>query len=400
MSRPSRQVSPRAPALLIGAALACSVALAACGGDDSASPAPSTTTTTVAPTTTTTTRPADLAAARVHLTPVAAVPQAIALATRGNDPTLYVATQTGTLLSVRDGVVGMLPTLDLTGKLTSGGERGFLGVAFSPDGTHLAVHYSGLRGETIVEEYAVANAPDGSAQVDPGSARQLLTVPQPEANHNGGELTYGPDGLLYLGLGDGGAANDEGAGHAPEGNGQSSNTLLGKIVRIDPADASAVRCDLGLRNPWRFSFDRANKDLWIGDVGQDKWEEIDHLTDGTVCGTNFGWPLKEGTHAFRSADAPGAIDPVLETSHADGNCAIVGGYVYRGTKIPDLVGAYLFSDNCNTTVHALRLDLTGAVAVERDLGIQAPSLSSFGQDTTGELYVLSLSDGLFRMDPA
>jgi glucose/arabinose dehydrogenase len=396
----SQRVSSRALALVAGTALACSVTLAACGGDDSASSPPSTTTTTIAPTTTTTTRPADLAAAHVQLTPVVAVPQAIALAARANDPTLYVATQRGTLVPVRDGVAGVGPTLDLTGKLTSGGERGFLGVAFSPDGTHLAVHYSGLRGETIVEEYAVTNAPDGSAQVDPASARQLLTVPQPEPNHNGGELTYGPDGLLYLGLGDGGAANDEGAGHAPEGNGQSTGTLLGKIVRIDPADASAVQCDLGLRNPWRFSFDRANKDLWIGDVGQDKWEEVDHLSDGTVCGTNFGWPIKEGSHAFRSTDAPGTVDPVFETSHADGNCAIVGGYVYRGSKIPDLVGAYLFSDNCNTTVRALRLDMTGAVATERDLGIQAPSLSSFGQDANGELYVLSLSDGLFRVDPA
>jgi glucose/arabinose dehydrogenase len=379
--------------------LCCALALAACGGGpEDARPV---TTTTVPSTTTTTTRPADLAAARVALTPIAPVSGAIALATRAGDPTLYVAQQRGILVPVRDGTVGAFPALDLSTKVKSGGEQGFLGAAFSPDGTHLAVHYSGLRGETVVEEYAVTNAPDGSAQIDPASARQLLTVDQPQANHNGGELTYGPDGLLYLGLGDGGAANDQGSGHAPQGNAQSIDTLLGKIVRIDPADGRVVQCHSGLRNPWRFSFDRDTKDLWVGDVGQNTWEEIDWINDGTVCGANFGWPIKEGTHAFRSAEAPGTIEPVFETSHADGDCAIVGGYVYRGTKIPDLVGSYLFSDNCNSRVRALRLDeASGTVTLSRDLGVEAASLSSFGEDPDGELYVLSLTGGLFRVDPA
>jgi glucose/arabinose dehydrogenase len=397
-------MAPRLPKVLcLGALCLGALALAACGGggdDEGTRPEPSTTTTTAAPATTTTTVPADLSAARVQLTPVAAVPRAIALATRPDDPTLYVAQQTGELVAVRDGAAALAPALDLTAKVNAGGERGFLGVAFSPDGTHLAVHYSGSRGQTVVEEYAVTSAPDGAAQIDPASARELFTVEQPQANHNGGELTYGPDGLLYLGLGDGGAANDTGAGHAPEGNGQSVDTFLGKIVRIDPADGRAVQCFSGLRNPWRFSFDRVNQDLWIGDVGQNLWEEVDWVPDGTVCGTNFGWPIKEGAHAFRSPDAPGTVDPVFEVSHAGGDCAIVGGYVYRGTKIPDLVGSYLFSDNCNTSVRALRIDEAGAVTLQRELGVEADSLSSFGQDQDGELYVLSLSEGLFRIDAA
>jgi hypothetical protein len=177
--------------------------------------------------------------------------------------------------------------------------------------------------------------------------------------------------------------------------------LLGKIVRIDPSDGRVAQCDLGLRNPWRFSFDRAGKDLWIGDVGQNKWEEIDWVPDGTACGANFGWPIREGRHAFRSGRTPAdAIEPVDETSHADGNCAIVGGYVYRGTKIPDLVGSYVFGDDCTPPVLALRIDGSGSLLLERPLGIDVPTLSSFGQDAAGELYALSLTDGLFRIDRA
>ena len=343
---------------------------------------------------------ADLAAARVRLTPVAPIPGSIALATRPDDVTLYVAQQSGKLLAVHHGVADPTPVLDLTAKVLSGGERGFLGVAFSPDGEHLAVHYSGLRGQTVVEEYPVATGANGSASVDPASARLLFTIDQPQPNHNGGQLAYGPDGMLYLGLGDGGAANDVGTGHAPQGNGQSFATLLAKIVRIDPDDGRVAPCHTGLRNPWRFSFDRGTGDLWIGDVGQNAWEEIDWLPDGTVCGANLGWPIKEGTHALRSAEAPGTIAPVFETSHADGDCAIVGGYVYRGKKVPDLVGSYLFGDLCNPSIRALSIDDNGSVTLQRDLGVEATALTSFGEGNDGEIYVLTLTGGVFRVDPA
>lgn len=387
-------------------ALVAAVGLVACGGagDDRADPnRPSTPPTKDATPTSTTLRAADLAAVAVGLTPMtdAPVTGAIALATRTGDSTLYVAQRTGTLLAVRAGAADRAPVLDLAGRLRSDGERGLLGVAFSPDGKHLAVHYSGRRGETVVEEYPVTGGPDGAAQIDPTTGRLLFTIDQPQANHNGGALVYGPDGLLYLGLGDGGAANDVGPGHAPEGNGQSPDTFLGKIVRIDPRDGATAICVSGVRNPWRFSFDRATGDLWVGDVGQNAWEEIDWLPEGSTCGANLGWPLKEGTHPNRVADAPGTVDPVFETSHDDGNCAIVGGHVYRGTTIPDLVGAYVFADSCKPRLRALHLDRdTGKVTVERDLGVEAMGISSFGEDAAGNLYVLSLTGGLSRLDPA
>jgi glucose/arabinose dehydrogenase len=389
----------RRPSLVLGAlVLSSAFVLVACGGGQSDEPTTEPTSNTKPMSTTT--RPADLGAARVRLTPIASVPGAIALATRKDDTTLYVAQQAGKLLAVRDGVAEPTPALDLTPKVQSGGERGLLGVAFSPGGEHLAVHYTGLQGQTVVEEYAVTDDAGGSAKVDPGSARLLFTIEQPQPNHNGGQLTYGPDGLLYLGLGDGGGANDIGPGHAPQGNGQSFTTFLAKILRIDPGDGRVAYCHTGLRNPWRFSFDRATGDLWIGDVGQSAWEEIDWLPDGTVCGANLGWPLKEGTHANRPAEAPGTIDPVFEISHTDGSCAVVGGYVYRGKQIPDLVGSYLFGDNCNPAIRALRIDDNGVVTLERDLGIEATALSSFGEGNDGELYVLSLTGGLSRLDPA
>jgi len=156
----------------------------------------------------------------------------------------------------------------------------------------------------------------------------------------------------------------------------------------------------GLRNPWRFSFDRATDDMWIGDVGQGMWEEVDTGPIATVGGTNFGWPVFEGAHPYRpGASAPNAVGPVFETSHADGNCAITGGFVYRGTRIPDLVGSYVFSDYCNPAIRAIRVE-NGQATVVRDLGIAAQMVSAFGQDNNGELYVVSQNQGVFRIDPA
>jgi len=361
---------------------------------------------------------ADLGAARVGLTQVAGVPRAIVLATRSDDPFLYVGTQDGTVVAVRDGVSRPTPTLDLGDLVRSGGEQGLLGMTFGPDGGHLYVHYSGRSGETVVAEYAVSIPGERPAVAATSTARTILTVAQPQPNHNGGALTFGPDGLLYLGLGDGGASGDEGSGHAPEGNGQSNATLLGKILRIDPRAGSGSPYQIpadnpfadgggrpeifvtGLRNPWRFSFDAATGDLWIGDVGQNAWEEVDAIAFDDAPGANFGWPLLEGSRPFREDRAPGTVLPVLDIGRDEGDCAIVGGYVYRGTEIPDLVGAYVFSDNCNGKIRALKLAGDGSVELVRALGIETNGVTSFGEDGDGELYVLTASAGVFRLTAA
>lgn len=303
--------------------------------------------------------------------------------------------------------------LDLTGLTRTGGERGLLGLAFAPGGDRLYVHYSGASaGETVLEEYQVVGGTP-----DPTTRRVVLTVPQPQANHNGGQVAFGPDGHLYLGLGDGGGRDDQGAGHAPGGNGQHLDTLLGKILRIDPRPSGArpytVPADnpfaagggrpeiyvYGLRNPWRFSFDAKRGDLWIADVGQDQWEEVTRLSAGSIAGANLGWPLFEATHRHRDGPAAGVVMPQIETSHDDGNCSVTGGYVYRGTAIPWLRGWYVYSDYCNGAIVATRIRRDGTVRT-RDLGVSLPSISSFGQDRDGELFVLSQRQGVFRIVPA
>ena len=387
---------------LLAASALVIVAACSSGGDgsDAASERrPPRTTTSSSSTSTSTTRPADLAAARVTLTPIAPTDAATAIATRDGDPTLYVAEQAGRVLAVTGGGAPQI-VLDIQPQVTAGGERGLLGLEFSPAGDRMYVHYSGTRGETVVDEYAFTPAPGSGGTVDTATRRTLLTLDQPQSNHNGGQLAFGPDGALYLGLGDGGGANDEGPGHAPEGNGQSPNTLLGKIVRIDTETGAAEIFVSGLRNPWRFSFDRANDDLWIGDVGQNAWEEITRLPFAEARGANLGWPLLEGSHAFRAQEAPGTVLPTFEVSQDTGACAIIGGYVYRGTRIPDLVGSYLFTDNCDGRIRALRIDDTGTVTLERDLGVSLEGPTTFGEDADGELYVASGTDGVFRIDPA
>lgn len=384
-------------------------ALTACGGGSGPAASPRTTTTT--PTSTTTTRLPDLNAVRVVLTKVADLTVGTAMAVRTGDAALYVAQQSGQLIALRDGRTEMV--LDLAGRISVGGERGLLGAAFSPGGRKLYVHFSDLNGDTTIEEYAF-----GENGADVSTRRLVLSVDQPQPNHNGGQLAFGPDGMLYVALGDGGGANDQGSGHAVGGNGQSLDTLLGKILRIDPRPSVAagyrVPADnpfadgggrreiwvYGLRNPWRFSFDRATDDVWIGDVGQGLWEEVDMAAFDQIAGANFGWNLLEGTHDLRGGATPGStVAPVFETAHADGNCSISGGYVYRGTRIPDLVGAYVFSDYCNPAIRAIRVEGGQAVAV-RDLGVTADMVASFGQDNDGELYVISQNQGVFRIDPA
>ena len=341
---------------------------------------------------------------------IAALSGATAMATRKGDPAIYVTTQDGKVVALR---AGAPPTtvLDLTSQVRSAGEQGLLGIVFSPDGSKLYLHYTGAAaGETDLDEYAMS---DG--RPDPSTRRLVLTFPQPQVNHNGGQIAFGPDGYLYLGLGDGGNAGDRGPGHAPGGNGQSLGTILGKILRIDPqpsgGKAYTIPADnpfvgdpdarpevyvYGLRNPWRFSFDRANGDLWIADVGQSAYEEVDHLAAGAIAGSNLGWNLYEGSHTYREGDDVDVVMPILELSHTDGNCSITGGYVYRGTKIPRLRGWYLYTDYCNGKLRAAKIDARGSVQ-QRDLGIETTYVSSFGEDQAGNLYVLSQRDGVFRV---
>lgn len=400
--------------------LVLAVLAAACGGDDDAtrSTAP-TTSTTAAPAPTTTLRPADLNAARVTLTKVADLPPSTALAVRAGDPALYVTTQAGQVLSLRNGAVDPTPVIDISDRVRSVGEQGLLGIAFSPDGTLLYLHYSAREGAGAAGEGRIVEFAFAGGRADPTSARLLLAVPDPQVNHNGGQLAFGPDGLLYIAFGDGGSQGDAGPGHAPGGNAQSRDELLGKLLRIDPRPDGGMPYTIppdnpfaegggrpeiwsyGLRNPWRFSFDRASDDLWIADVGANEREEIDVATAPDAGrGVNYGWNRLEGTRDTGVGDVPDdAVAPVHEITHADGNCSITGGYVYRGAAIPDLVGAYVFTDYCNGAIRAIRVE-GGQVVVARDLGISLDRVSSFGEDAAGELYVISQSSGLYRIDPA
>jgi glucose/arabinose dehydrogenase len=297
--------------------------------------------------------------------------------------------------------------LDVSGEIVAGGEQGLLGLAFSPDGRYLYVDFTDKAGDTHVTEFTMRGR-----QADARSERLVLKVDQPFPNHNGGQLAFGPDRRLYIALGDGGSAGD------PMGNGQSLDTLLGKILRIDPrpgggqpyripdgnpfagrAGARPEIWDYGLRNPWRFSFDPATGDLWIGDVGQGAWEEIDHEPAGSG-GHNYGWNRLEGSHRFEGGRPDGAVDPVIEYGHGNGGgCTVIGGSVYRGRKIPGLRGAYLYGDYCAGWVRAARWS-GGRVTDQRDLGLNVPSLSSFGVGPDGELYALSLSGPVYRLASA
>jgi glucose/arabinose dehydrogenase len=242
-------------------------------------------------------------------------------------------------------------------------------------------------------------------RVDLASRRQLLAVEQPFSNHNGGHLTFGPDGMLYVGLCDGGSAGD------PRDNGQRLDTLLGKLLRLDPRpqgdqpygippDNPFVRqrdtrpeiWAYGLRNPWRFSFDRQTGDLWIGDVGQDGWEEINFAPAGSRGGENYGWNRREGAHRFRGSPPPNAVDPAYEYLQDGDTCAVTGGFVYRGTRVPALSGVYVYGDFCDGRLLGLRKE-NGRIVDLGPLGPTVRGLSAFGEDAQGELYAMSLLDG-------
>lgn len=395
-------------------AVVAGVLLAACGGQESTQPEstePEATTSSSAATESSTapsSPPAPVAARAVETGLDVDAPMAV-VAVPGSD-SLLLAERSGTILEVvADGselsLVDGPPVLDLSERVgTTEAERGLLGLAVAPDGSHVYASYTGAAdGESLVDEFELSGSP-GSLSAAADSRRNLIEVAQPFSNHNGGHIEFGPDGLLYLGLGDGGAADD------PEGAAQDPTTLLGKLVQLDPAADEPVTAAnpyaSGLRNPWRFAFDPDTGDLWVADVGQNRFEEINLVTaaGGGAEGTNFGWDLFEGTEEFDEADpAPGGasdgpfVEPVF-TYGRDEGCSITGGVVYRGTALSGLEGAYLYSDFCTPGVRALVDDGNGGFR-SVELTDAPGAVVSFGQDASGEVLVLSLEDGVFRLTP-
>ncbi|MDQ3572204.1 MAG: PQQ-dependent sugar dehydrogenase [Actinomycetota bacterium] len=327
----------------------------------------------------------------------------------------YIVEQAGKIIRLEKGGRQNV-FLNLSRKVTTGGEQGLLSVAFAPDyrrTRRFYVDYTDTKGDTRVVEYRRSRKDPRRA--DPTSARVVLRVSQPFPNHNGGLLLFGPDERLYVGLGDGGSAGD------PQRTAQDGRSLLGKILRIDPrpmgkdpyripadnpfADDPGVRPEitaLGLRNPWRFSFDRAGGALWIGDVGQSSLEEIDLVADPT-SGANLGWSAFEGTEPFNEdEEAPGALDPIL-TYGRDLGCSITGGYVVRDPRLKTLYGRYLYADFCQGQLRSLdaaaAAAAAGATVDDRALGVQVPSVSSFAEDNRGRIYAISQDGPVYRLVP-
>lgn len=349
--------------------------------------------------------PADFAKASVKLTKILDMSEPVALSQRPDDTTLYVAEKGGRIKAVRGGKVTST-VLDISSQVTNEGEQGLLGLAFNPKSDKFYIYFTDRAAPTrhqVVREYTFS---DGKGT----SPRDILVMDDPYGNHNGGNVLFGPDGHLYIGTGDGGSAGD------PQNRAQDLDSLLGKMLRIDPnssgddpyhspstnpfvgRDGRDEIWSFGLRNPWRWSFDKSNGDLWIGDVGQYIWEEINRQP-GSAKGTNYGWRLREGNHQFRGPAPPGHVGPAFEYNHDDGNCSVTGGYVYRGSKIPNLYGAYLFADFCVGRLRGFVYQ-DGRAQGHRFLGPETQQFASFGQDSSGELYVMSLGGGFYRIDPA
>jgi glucose/arabinose dehydrogenase len=327
---------------------------------------------------------------------------------------LFVVEQTGAVRIIKDGALLPAPFLDISSKITSGGEQGLLGLAFDPQyatNGRFVVHYTDLNGNTHLSQFTVSPDPD---LADPASEQVVLTADQPFSNHNGGQILFGPDGMLYLGLGDGGSEGD------PQARGQDLSDLLGSILRVDvhagspyavPPDnpfvgQTGIQPEIwsyGLRNPWRFSFDRSTGDLYIADVGQNSFEEVDvaPAAGGSGKGLNFGWNIMEATHCYNagSCDQNGLTLPQFEYGHNDG-CSVTGGYVYRGSAIPALQGLYFFGDYCQGWVRSFRFQ-GGAATELTDWPTLRPggSITSFGEDAAGELYVIVQSGSVFKFVP-
>jgi glucose/arabinose dehydrogenase len=333
------------------------------------------------------------------------VAQPVDIVWRTGDTTVYLVEQNGKVVPVRDGSPGNA-VLDIGDELIDSGEQGLLGFAFHPTQPFAYADYIDLQGNTVIAEFPVAA--DGI--IERSKERKVLGIAQPYPNHNGGKLLFDPKGNLYIGMGDGGAAGD------PERRAQNLGELLGKILRIDPlatgtaaytipsdnpfVSTSGARGEiyaLGLRNPWRFAFDRAKGDLWIADVGQNLWEEVDHVAAGNGAGkgANFGWSAFEGSHPFNADQhADGAVAPVWEYAHGDDGCSVSGGQLYRGSAIPSLAGWFVVSDYCSGKVWAVHPD--GKVVQLGKVG----SVSAVADGPDASLYLLMYTDNaVLRIDP-
>jgi glucose/arabinose dehydrogenase len=317
------------------------------------------------------------------------------VAPRGQPGRLYVVEQRGHVRLAVRGKLRPKPFLDVRRLLSKGNEQGLLSLAFHPDfvrNRRFYVDYTDRQGDTLVVEYR-ANK-NGTAAL-PKTARTVLFADQPGPEHNGGQLAFGPDGRLYVSFGDGECCDD------PQGRAQNLDTLMGKLVRIDLSGGPPQIVALGLRNPWRFSFDRANGDLYIADVGAGRWEEVDYLP-GSAVGelVNLGWDVWEGNEI--KEDKPRnpqgrLVFPVYAYDH-DGKCSITGGFVYRGSKLPQLEGRYFFGDYCSGEIWSLRMSGGQATDVRRE-PLRVNALSSFGEDARGELYAASLDGGVYKLGP-
>lgn len=350
----------------------------------------------------------------VKFTTIATVPgRPLAIANAGDGSgRLFVADQGGVVYSMKKGAINARKFLDISGQVSVGGEQGLLGLAFHPDfpaDNRVFVDYTDGAGDTVVASFTVdPGTPD---RVDPTSEIVILSVAQPYSNHNGGAIAFGKDGFLYVGLGDGGSAGD------PGNRAQNLNTLLGKILRIDIdhtstglnyavpgsnpfAGVTGERGEIwayGLRNPFRFSFDRTKGDLWIGDVGQNKWEEVDVARAG-VGGLNFGWRVMEGRHCYSPATGcttKGLTLPVVEYGHGSG-CAVIGGIVYRGSAQPLLKGGYIFTDECTGLVWAVDSAKSGQQALVQ-VAAASSGIAGFGEDEAGELYAADLGGQIYKI---
>lgn len=324
------------------------------------------------------------------------------------DSRLFVVEQAGRIRVMKNGRTLPVPFLDIASSVSSGGERGMLSMAFHPDyrtNGWFFVNYTDRNGDTHIERFKVSSNPDVA---DARSAQLILKVDQPYANHNGGLVMFGPDGMLYIGMGDGGSGGD------PHGNGQNPRALLGKMLRINVSRAEPYTIPVGnpytngvggapevwatgMRNPWRFAFDRATGLLYIGDVGQDRSEEVD-VAPANRPGINYGWNIMEGERCYRTPGCrhDGLEPPAVAYDHGGGVCSVIGGYVYRGRRVPQIVGTYFYSDYCAGWLRSFRYQ-NGAVTEKRSWNMESiGNVVSFGEDSAGELYIVSENGKIYR----